>query len=86
MARPENQTKIVLDEDQIETLREALVIATAWSHAEAEVAQLMNHQEAADHYRKHARTFQELLTYSPEVVRVAVTVEVPDVAHLRSVQ
>jgi hypothetical protein len=83
MERSENQTKHVLDPDQTETLVDALRLATEFAHAIGTVEQHMSNPEAAQEWKARAARFQELLTYSPEVVRVAVTIETPS---LRAVQ
>lgn len=77
MKRNDYQHKVVLDDEQMSTLKDALVIANEQMRASASVARSLNDHYTADLCAIKAAKFQEMLTASPEVVRVAVTLEYP---------
>lgn len=77
MKRDEYQEKFILDDEAKETIYHALLYANEHTRAMGQVARALGDMVVAEACAAKARKFQELLTYAPEVVRVAVTVEYP---------
>lgn len=79
MKRDKNQTKFVLTSDQMEVLHMALEDAMRYRDLLAnEEGRFVESYRSGSH-RLMADDYRELLSFAPEVIRVAVTVEVPEI-------
>lgn len=77
MKRNDNQHKTVLTDGEQALLAEALLVASAQMRANATVARELGNLHLAATCQGKAEDMMRLYAYSPEVVRVAVTTEVP---------
>jgi len=77
--RNQNQQKFVLSDEEKATLNDALIIAYNQLVADANTAYALGDQFVGQSCADRAAEVKNLLTYAPEVVRVAVTVEAPSV-------